>query len=235
MDRQKKILTQKLKQLDDLDLVSTPFPTSPSPSALASSYFDIQDLDMLHQRRRSMHSRSRSSKRKDASDIASVATAIDSGGALDQDQIESFKRILQWEVDTLNGELKGKCSDTTNYYPRNLNLGNFVDYIPLPTVVYELEYPRQDHINWHYVFEKTAATFGVIGVMIVVSQAFIYPVVITMLQMKEQGMPINERLKEFPWILSDLLFPFMLEYLLAWQVRPRPKASKDLLTFTIGM
>ena len=154
--------------------------------------------------------------RIDESDIASVATTIESGEALDQDQIESFKRILQWGIDALDGELKGKCSNTTNYYPRNLNLGNFAEYIPLPTVVYELEYPRQDHISWPYVLEKTAATFGVIGVMIVVSQAFIYPVVVTMLEMKEQGMPISQRLREFPWILSDLLFPFMLEYLLAW-------------------
>lgn len=210
------MLTLQLKQLDELDLVSTPFPTSPLPSALASSYFDIQGLDNIRKRRRSTHSGTRNAMRIDESDIASVATTIESGEALDQEQVESFKRILHWGIDALDGELKGKCSDTINWYPRNLNLRNFADYIPLPTVVYELEYPRQDHISWPYVVEKTAATFGVIGVMIVVSQAFIYPVVINMIEMKNQGMPISQRLREFPWILSDILFPFMMEYLLAW-------------------
>lgn len=213
------MLTLQLKQLDELDLISTTFPTSPSQSALASSYFDIQGLDKIRKRRRSTHLGTRNAMRIDDSDIASVATTIESGEALDQDQVKSFKRILQWGIDALDGELKGKCSDTTNYYPRNLDLRNFADYIPLPTLVYELEYPRQDHISWPYVVEKTAATFGVIGVMIVVSQAFIYPVVIHMIEMKQQGMPVSQRLREFPWILSDILFPFMLEYLLAWYVK----------------
>lgn len=85
-------------------------------------------------------------------------------------------------------------------------------------VVYELEYPRQGDINWYYVAEKLVATFGVIAVMIIISQAFIYPVVMDTIKMKEQGMPLAGRLREFPWILSDLTFPFILEYLLAWYV-----------------
>jgi hypothetical protein len=47
----------------------------------------------------------------------------------------------------------------------------------LPTLVYELEYPRSEDINWYYVAEKTAAVFGVLAVMNLISQAFIYPVV----------------------------------------------------------
>lgn len=31
--------------------------------------------------------------------------------------------------------------------------------------------------------------------------------------MKETGMPLLDRFKEFPWMLSDLVFPFMMEYL----------------------
>jgi sterol O-acyltransferase len=84
--------------------------------------------------------------------------------------------------------------------------------------VYELEYPRQESVNWFYVAEKATATFGVIGVMIVVSTAYIYPVCQSIVQMKEDGIPLEERLKEFPWAFSDLLFPFMMEYLLSWYV-----------------
>jgi hypothetical protein len=36
------------------------------------------------------------------------------------------------------------------------------------------------------------------------------------LRMKEDGLTVQQRLQEFPWVLSDLLFPFMMEYLLAF-------------------
>ena len=211
------MLERRLKQLEEVEEDSTSLAKSPSsPTAIASSYFESQNLDTLHRRRRSQHSLTSQQVRKEQSDIASVSAAIESGLPLDLEQISAFERIIQWEIDTLDEELKGKCSDTSNVYPKNLNIKDFAGYIPLPTVVYELEYPRQEHIDWLYIAEKTAATFGVIGVMIVVSQAYIYPSVMTTLHMKEQGMSIQERLKEFPWVLSDLLFPFMMEYLLAW-------------------
>jgi sterol O-acyltransferase len=97
-------------------------------------------------------------------------------------------------------------------------LKNFCDFITLPTLVYELEYPRTDKIDWVYVAEKTAATFGIIVVMIAVSQSWIYPVVMSTVRMKEEGLTAQQRLQEFPWVLSDLLFPFMMEYLLAFYV-----------------
>lgn len=33
--------------------------------------------------------------------------------------------------------------------------------------------------------------------------------------MKEVGTPLAERFQAFPWILGDLLFPFMMEYLVS--------------------
>ena len=217
INKKKKVLERKLKQLEVLDPVTSPV-NSPTPTELASSYFDAQALSNLHRRRRSMHSKSTLEARREESDVARVAEAIESGEPLELNQISSFKRIIQLEIDGLSDELKGKSSIEANHYPRNLNIRNFAEYIPLPTVVYELEYPRQESVNWSYVAEKTAATFGVLCVMIVVSQAFIYPAVMTTVHMKEQGLTLQERLKEFPWILSDLLFPFMMEYLLAWYV-----------------
>jgi hypothetical protein len=105
---------------------------------------------------------------------------------------------------------------TQNYYPRNLTLKDFCDFNTLPTLVYELEYPRTERIDWLYVAEKTAATFGIIVVMIAVSQSWIYPVVMYTVRMKEAGMTVQQRMQEFPWVLSDLLFPFMMEYLLTF-------------------
>ena len=33
--------------------------------------------------------------------------------------------------------------------------------------------------------------------------------------MKDMGMSLGERFKEFPWMLKDLVFPFMMEYLVS--------------------
>lgn len=151
-------------------------------------------------------------------DLAKVAAAVESRAPMGSDEVCTLRQVMQWEVESLQEELRGKCSVKANHYPRNLNLKDFAEYIPLPTLVYELEYPRQDHIDWYYVAEKTAATFGVLGVMLVVSQAYIYPAVMTTVHMKETGMTLEDRMQEFPWILSDLLFPFMMEYVLAWYV-----------------
>jgi sterol O-acyltransferase len=37
-------------------------------------------------------------------------------------------------------------------------------------------------------------------------------------QMKEQGMSLEQRWKEFPWIVGDMLFPLLLEQLMTWYV-----------------
>ena len=59
-------------------------------------------------------------------------------------------------------DLKGKSTSGNNSYPGNLTVTNHYEYIVLPTLVYELEYPRSDTINWYYVAEKVIAVFGVL-------------------------------------------------------------------------
>ena len=214
----KKVLGRKLKQLHQVDYNSPDLDGPSSPTAIASSYFDKQDLDGLTRRGQSLHIPASYILQESKPDTSVVGAAVENGAPLDAEQITALTKIIQWEIKALDEELRGKCSVEANNYPQNLNIRDFALYIPLPTVVYELEYPRQDHIDWYYVAEKTAATFGVLGVMIVVSQAYIYPSVMETVHMKEIGMTLEERLKEFPWVLSDLLFPFMMEYLLAWYV-----------------
>ena len=114
-------------------------------------------------------------------------------------------------MNALSDELRGKATEPSHYYPNNLTFANHYEYIVLPTVVYELQYPRSDKINWLYVAEKGVAIVGLIFVMIMISQTFIYPVVMRTVMMKELGFTTAQRFREFPWMLSDLLFPFMLE------------------------
>jgi hypothetical protein len=68
------------------------------------------------------------------------------------------------------------------------------------------------------VLEKSMATFGTMCVMQVISQAYIYPPVAETVRMKEAGMSLEERAKQMPWIVSDMLFPLLLEQLLSWYV-----------------
>ncbi|KAJ6134312.1 hypothetical protein N7523_000634 [Penicillium sp. IBT 18751x] len=154
---------------------------------------------------------------RDTDHLLSIAETIEHGTPLEFSQMRSLKALLEREIELLSEGLRGQFS-SSNHYPCNLTLSNFCDFITLPTLVYELEYPRTERVNWAYVAEKTAATFGTIVVMIVVSQNWIYPVVMSTVRMKEEGLTVQQRLQEFPWVLSDLLFPFMMEYLLAFYV-----------------
>lgn len=50
--------------------------------------------------------------------------------------------------------------------------------------------------------------------MIIVSQHYILPVVIQCNEMR--AWPIQARLREFPWILNELVVPFIIEYMMVW-------------------
>ncbi|OQD70142.1 hypothetical protein PENDEC_c026G05809 [Penicillium decumbens] len=177
---------------------------------------DITTLERRHERQRSADLKDLLASR-DTDHLLSLAETIENRTPLKPSQMKSLKALLEREIELLSEGLRGQFS-SSNHYPRNLTVRNFCDFITLPTLVYELEYPRTERVDWAYVAEKTAATFGTIVVMIVVSQSWIYPVVVSALRMKEEGLPVQQRLREFPWVISDLLFPFMMEYLLAFYV-----------------
>ncbi|CAK7208250.1 Sterol O-acyltransferase 2 (Sterol-ester synthase 2) [Sporothrix bragantina] len=185
---------------------------SASDAALASAARGTAVVDVA--KKPSSHDAATSTVSPEALD--KVVEALQSGQPLDLNQARVFERILHWELDGLTEELRGKSTRPDKAYPHNLTFTNHYEYIVLPTLVYELEYPRSETINWRYAAEKLVAVFGIIFVMIMISQAFMYPVVMRTVAMKEAGMPLAERFKEFPWMLSDLIFPFMMEYLLTW-------------------
>jgi sterol O-acyltransferase len=206
--RRRNLLQQKLHQLNDMQAQQTPTPTSTSESTSATA----TGTDLSHGPKYSTNLDT------EISEIASINQAMSSSKALDTDQIQTFHRILATEITILDEELRGKCTTSDNIYPANLTLYNFIEWTCLPTLVYDLEYPRLSRTNWWYVAEKSAATLGVIGVMIIISQAYIYPVVIETQRMKEAGMSLDARWSEFPWVVSDMLFPMLLEQLLSWYV-----------------
>nr|XP_023908651.1 probable sterol O-acyltransferase 1 [Quercus suber] len=215
--RRRILLERKMKQLEAME----PSPTSPaSPSYQEmSSGIDLaidRSTTTTAKRRPSLGPRTSTNFTVESSDIASIASAIESNKPISYDQMQAFAAIIKDDMADLTQELQGKAASPQQAYPHNLTLFNLAEYICLPTLVYELEYPRQAHINWWYVLEKSTATFGVLCVMMVVSQAFIYPSVAKTIAMKDAGLSMEARWREFPFIVSDILFPLLLEQLLTW-------------------
>ncbi|KAI4723054.1 acyl-CoA/sterol acyltransferase [Aureobasidium sp. EXF-10727] len=213
--RRRNMLREKLRDLRDIKPVG---PAS-SPQGLSPAVTSaLERVDTNDKKRRPAVNRTSTNLDNETSDVASVATAIESGQPLTMDQMQAFQRIIEGEIAALDKELKGKAQSDEKAYPNNLTLGNFADWTILPTLVYELEYPRQERINWWYVLEKSMATFGTMCVMQVISQAYIYPPVAETVRMKDAGMSLEDRAKQMPWIVSDMLFPLLLEQLLSWYV-----------------
>ncbi|KAM0343097.1 hypothetical protein ACHAPU_008845 [Fusarium lateritium] len=203
-------LLRKLKQLDLVDPASTPSHTEPPAASISTQHLSV--APSAEERRKSISAQ----PDQEETDVDRISRAIASHMPLDNEQIAIFERIMNWEVDAMSDELKGTAATMDKAYPNNLSFLEHYKWIPLPTLVYEIEYPRSDTIHWPYVLEKFAAMFGVLFVMVQVSQYSIYPVVMKTVEMKEDGVPLSIRFQEFPGLLLDLIFPFMMEYLLVW-------------------
>lgn len=99
-------------------------------------------------------------------------------------------------------------------FPQNINLRNFFEYSMFPTVVYTLSFPRTPKIRWKYVTEKVLGIFGIIFLMILVAQGHLYPLVV---RAKEaSGLLTQGKVKEYLFILLDMMPPFLLIYLLTF-------------------
>ncbi|RDB20828.1 Sterol O-acyltransferase 2 [Hypsizygus marmoreus] len=112
--------------------------------------------------------------------------------------------IMISEIARDYSELRSELTSTgPNYvtWPNNITLKNFAVYQLIPTLVYELEYPRTDRIRPIYVFEKTVATFGTFALLYTVTETFILP----------YTPKLNQSILRS---LLDLALPFMMAYLL---------------------
>ncbi|PCH44439.1 MBOAT-domain-containing protein [Wolfiporia cocos MD-104 SS10] len=86
-------------------------------------------------------------------------------------------------------------------WPANITLKNFAVYMAIPTLVYELEYPRTDRMRPLYVFEKTVATFGTFTLLYTITESFIIPLTPTPEQTVWRS-------------ILDLSLPFMVAFVL---------------------
>jgi len=131
---------------------------------------------------------------------------------------------LATEFSELESELVSSGPERVRW-PENITLKNFAVYQLIPTLVYELEYPRTKRyrepwviarrLSWAdnyityrirplYVFEKTVATFGTFALLYTTTETFI--------------LPYTNPDRSFARTLLDLALPFMLAYLLLFYI-----------------
>ncbi|KAL9937539.1 hypothetical protein V8E36_003948 [Tilletia maclaganii] len=103
-----------------------------------------------------------------------------------------------------NGEPRAEVAERVSW-PANVSYANFWDYLLVPTLVYELQYPRTKFIRPLYVLEKTLATFGTFFVIYVVTEHWIMPY---------QPTPTEPLMQTF----LQLALPMMINYLLIFYI-----------------
>lgn len=128
-----------------------------------------------------------------------------SDSTLNEDDEEA---VILMEIEELAEEL---THDGVTY-PENLTLWNYIDYLLVPSLVYDIVYPRTERIRWHFVLEKTLATLGTFLLMTMVVEHYILPVIPENLQY----MTNMEKFQELPWLMLDMVFPFITMYLLTF-------------------
>lgn len=135
-------------------------------------------------------------------------------------ELKAIDQTKADEVAILREDLAIELTSTMGSvtYPRNLTWYNYVDYIFCPTLCYELEYPRTAGIVWSELGYKTLATFGVIFLLTITSEEFIYPVMTASATRLQTATSFLENALVVAESISLLLFPFMITFLLVFLV-----------------
>lgn len=126
-----------------------------------------------------------------------------------------IKKLEETEVLQRNSENDSHQKDPLTVamnvnYPKNVTLSNFFWYTMFPTCVYEVDYPRTDQIRWSYLVGKIIEVFGIILIILVYSEQFMYPYALYALGLRD--VPLADRLWHYPIFLFKLFGPFVIIY-----------------------
>ncbi|CCF60313.1 hypothetical protein KAFR_0J02490 [Kazachstania africana CBS 2517] len=119
-------------------------------------------------------------------------------------------------------ELASQASDTIKF-PENITIKNYFMYTLFPVLVYQFDYPRTNKVRWGYVFERLAAIFGTILIMILDVQVFILPPAVRAMNLIESEYQWPSGLAKFADYMRLIVdfFPamtvlYMLTFYLIW-------------------
>ncbi|KAK5963513.1 sterol acyltransferase PWA37_004645 [Arxiozyma heterogenica] len=128
-----------------------------------------------------------------------------------QDIIETLKRsqeFCEFELSSQNSTIK---------FPDNISFKSYFMFTLFPTLIYQFEYPRTERIRWWYVVEKLCAIFGIIFLMIMNAQLFVYPACDNVRKLRGQSsLDLKTRTKEWFYLLAEIIPPITIEYLLVF-------------------
>ncbi|THV02464.1 MBOAT-domain-containing protein [Dendrothele bispora CBS 962.96] len=210
--------TAMTSEVQDSPKSITPSGTPPISAGAKVSYVDPSTANQLRKRLTQMSGSTDMSQKKTSEVVDAIDKSIDEKKSYDEGVInlsnphpltdhpnEEISRLA-----TEYSELEGELSSTGPLYvvyPNNLTWKNFAVYQLIPTLVYELEYPRTEKIRPLYVFEKTVATFGTFALLYTVTESFILPMT-----------PSPGHSQSFLRLLLDLALPFMIAYILLFYI-----------------
>ncbi|KAK0188665.1 MBOAT, membrane-bound O-acyltransferase family-domain-containing protein [Armillaria mellea] len=177
--------------------ISSPVGTPPVPIGMQGSYVDANAAAVI--RRRLVAVTVENVKQENTAEV--IPSAFDPHPLIDHPN--EYISDLAKEYSELQGELRSPGPEYI-VWPNNITFKNFAVYQLIPTLVYELEYPRTDKIRPLYIFEKTTATFGTFALLYSVTETFI--------------LPKTEAPGSFFRSLLELSLPFMLAYLLLFYI-----------------
>jgi sterol O-acyltransferase len=133
----------------------------------------------------------------------------DSDSQTSKDSLNELREELAMELTSPLGRVT---------YPDNLTALNWTDFLFCPTLCYELEYPRTERTVLSELFYKTLAVFGCIFLLTVTSEEFILPVLAESTVRMHSTHGYVERGLVLAEVISRLLFPFMVSFLLVFLV-----------------
>ncbi|KAF7308837.1 O-acyltransferase [Mycena kentingensis (nom. inval.)] len=175
----------------------TPTETPAIPQGTTASYVDATTAAALRQRLAAVSEATAAAKKND--DLVPSTPKQPQPHVLVDHPNEGIAAMAR-DYTELANELTSSGPYTVSY-PNNITWKNFAVYQLIPTLVYELEYPRTNRIRPLYVFEKTVATFGTFALLYSVTETFILP-------------RANVGTSSFARAMLDLSLPFMMAYLL---------------------
>ncbi|KAI8448368.1 MBOAT, membrane-bound O-acyltransferase family-domain-containing protein [Phakopsora pachyrhizi] len=111
-------------------------------------------------------------------------------------------------------------------YPENVSIANFLDFLLIPTLVYELNYPRTSRIRLDFLLEKMVMTFLILFLIYLVTQYYIWdqiPIDSTIKTLAQDNCDTKghgdgcDYVRFFESVLR-LIVPFSINYLLIFYI-----------------
>ncbi|WBW73510.1 acyl-CoA-sterol acyltransferase Are1 [Schizosaccharomyces osmophilus] len=149
----------------------------------------------------------RSSLKDDSNEAESISFELEYPDRTEQIDAIKADEVVALTMKYLDHSLWSEIGNVV--YPTNVTLLNYIDYLLIPSLVYSLEFPRVSKINLKYLTVKIISTFSVLFTCLALVDWYFLPAAESV-----QGLDFVTKLHHAPFLMSRLLFPAVILYLL---------------------